>query len=43
VAANGDDDNYDSTGSSDHDNDVGVVGVKSNVGGMKMIILVEFV
>lgn len=43
MAANGDDGNYDSTGSSDRDNDVGVVGVKSNGGGMRMIILLEFV
>jgi hypothetical protein len=40
VAANGDDGSYSSTGSSDCDNDVSV---KGNGGGMRMIILVEFV
>ena len=40
MAANGDDGSYGSTGSSDRDN---YVGVKGNGGGMRMIILVEFV
>lgn len=43
MAANGDDGSYGSIGSGDHDNDVGGVGVKSNGGGMRMIILVELV